>query len=83
NFGIIYGISAFGLAERMGVDRREAKELIDEYFRTYPHVKAYMEHSIEEARQRGYVETISKRKRYLPDILSHNSVVRGYAERNA
>ena len=83
NFGIIYGISAFGLAERMGVDRREAKALIDEYFRTYPHVKAYMEHCIEEARQRGYVETISKRKRYLPDILSHNSVVRGYAERNA
>ncbi len=83
NFGIIYGISAFGLAERMDVDRREAKELIDEYFRTYPHVKAYMERSIEEARQRGYVETISKRKRYLPDILSHNSVVRGYAERNA
>ena len=83
NFGIIYGISAFGLAERMGVDRREAKELIDEYFRTYPHVKAYMEHSIEEARRLGYVETISKRKRYLPDIHSHNSVVRGYAERNA
>ena len=83
NFGIIYGISAFGLAERMGVDRREAKALIDEYFRTYPHVKAYMEHSIEEARRLGYVETISKRKRYLPDIHSHNSVVRGYAERNA
>ena len=83
NFGIIYGISAFGLAERMGVDRREAKELIDEYFRTYPHVKAYMEHSIKEARRLGYVETISKRKRYLPDIHSHNSVVRGYAERNA
>lgn len=83
NFGIIYGISAFGLAERMGVDRREAKELIDEYFLTYPHVKAYMEHSIEEARRLGYVETISRRKRYLPDIHSHNAVVRGYAERNA
>lgn len=83
NFGIIYGISAFGLAERMGVERREAKDLIDEYFRTYPSVKAYMERSIADARERGYVETISKRKRYLPDIHSHNSVVRGYAERNA
>ena len=83
NFGIIYGISAFGLAERMGVDRREAKDLIDEYFRTYPSVKAYMERSIADARERGYVETVSKRKRYLPDIHSHNSVVRGYAERNA
>ncbi len=83
NFGIIYGISAFGLAERMGVDRREAKELIDEYFVTYPSVKAYMEKSIEVAREKGYIETISKRKRYLPDIYSHNAVVRGYAERNA
>lgn len=83
NFGIIYGISAFGLAERMGVDRKEAKELIEEYFRTYPHVKEYMEKSIEVARKNGYIETIMHRKRYLPDILSHNSVVRGYAERNA
>lgn len=83
NFGIIYGISAFGLAERMGVDRKEAKELIEEYFRTYPHVKEYMDKSIEVARQKGYIETIMHRKRYLPDILSHNSVVRGYAERNA
>ncbi len=83
NFGIIYGISAFGLAERMGVDRREAKELIDGYFVTYPGVKAYMEKSIEAAREKGYIETILKRRRYLPDIYSHNAVVRGYAERNA
>ena len=83
NFGIIYGISAFGLAERMNVDRREAKELIDEYFLTYPHVKKYMDHCIASAQEKGYVETISKRKRYLPDIHSHNSIVRGYAERNA
>lgn len=83
NFGIIYGISVFGLAERMNVDRKEAKELIDEYFLTYPEVKAYMEHSIEEARKSGYVETVFHRKRYLPDINSRNAVVRGYAERNA
>ena len=83
NFGIIYGISVFGLAERLNVDRKEAKELIDGYFATYPDVKAYMEKSIEVARQQGYVETIFARKRYLPDINSRNAVVRGYAERNA
>jgi len=83
NFGIIYGISVFGLAERLGVDRKEAKELIDGYFENYPHVKAYMDHSIELARQNGYIETIFKRKRFLPDINSRNAVVRGYAERNA
>jgi DNA polymerase-1 len=83
NFGIIYGISVFGLAERMNVSRGEAKDLIDEYFATYPGVKAYMENSKEVARKNGYIETIFKRKRYLPDINSHNSVVRGYAERNA
>lgn len=83
NFGIIYGISAFGLAERMGVERREAKELIDEYFATYPGIKAYMDRCIETARERGYVETIFHRKRYLPDINSRNATVRGYAERNA
>ncbi|MCD8260479.1 MAG: DNA polymerase I [Bacteroides sp.] len=83
NFGIIYGISIFGLAERMGVDRKEAKELIDGYFETYPGVKKYMNTSIEEARKMGYVETIYQRKRYLPDINSKNAVVRGYAERNA
>ena len=83
NFGIIYGISVFGLAERMGVDRREAKELIDEYFATYPNIREYMNRSIENARQQGYVETIFHRKRYLPDINSKNATVRGYAERNA
>ena len=83
NFGIIYGISAFGLAERMGVSRTEAKQLIDEYFATYPGVKAYMDKSIEMARERGYTETIFKRRCQLPDINSNNSVVRGYAERNA
>lgn len=83
NFGIIYGISVFGLAERMNVDRKEAKELIDGYFETYPQVKAYMDKSIEVAREKGYVETIFHRKRFLPDINSRNAVVRGYAERNA
>ena len=83
NFGIIYGISVFGLAERMGVDRKEAKELIDGYFETYPGVKEYMDKSIKVAKKNGYVETIFNRKRYLPDINSHNGVVRGYAERNA
>lgn len=83
NFGIIYGISVFGLAERMNVDRKEAKELIEGYFETYPQIKAYMDHSIEIARQQGYIETIFGRKRYLPDIHSRNAVVRGYAERNA
>jgi len=83
NFGIIYGISVFGLAERMNVDRKEAKELIDGYFATYPQIKAYMEKSIELARNQNYVETIFHRKRYLPDINSRNATVRGYAERNA
>lgn len=83
NFGIIYGISVFGLAERMNVARKEAKELIDEYFSTYPGVKEYMEKSIQVAREKGYIETIFNRKRYLPDINSHNANVRGYAERNA
>ena len=83
NFGIIYGISVFGLAERLNVDRKEAKELIDGYFENYPKVKSYMEESIRSARDKGYIETIFKRKRYLPDINSRNAVVRGYAERNA
>ena len=83
NFGIIYGISVFGLAERMGVSRQEAKELIDGYFETYPQVKEYMDKSIQVAREQGYVETIFHRKRFLPDINSRNGVVRGYAERNA
>ena len=83
NFGIIYGISAFGLAERMGVTRQEAKQLIEEYFQTYPGVKAYMDKSIEMVREKGYAETIFHRRCQLPDINSNNSVVRGYAERNA
>lgn len=83
NFGIIYGISAFGLAERMEVSRTEAKELIDSYFKTYPKVKEYMEKSVEVARERGYILTEFGRRRYLPDITSRNAVVRGYAERNA
>ena len=83
NFGIIYGISAFGLAERMEVSRSEAKQLIDDYFATYPGVKAYMDQSIEKARQLGYTETLLGRRCQLPDINSRNAVVRGYAERNA
>ena len=83
NFGIIYGISVFGLSERMNVPRSEAKELIEGYFQTYPQVKEYMDMSIAKARENGYIETIFGRKRFLPDISSHNAVVRGYAERNA
>mgnify|MGYP002622392447 CR=1 FL=1 len=83
NFGIIYGISAFGLAERMDVSRTEAKELIDEYFATYPGVKAYMEASIEKARRLKYTETLYGRQCQVPGIDEHNAVVRGYAERNA
>ena len=83
NFGIIYGISAFGLAERLDVSRTEAKELIDGYFLTYPDVKEYMEKSIAMAREKGYTETIFKRRCYLPDINSNNANVRGNAERNA
>ena len=83
NFGIIYGISVFGLAERMNVPRSEAKQLIEGYFETYPQIKEYMDKSIEVAREKGYIETIFGRKRFLPDINSHNAVVRGYAERNA
>lgn len=83
NFGIIYGISAFGLSERLGIPRSEAKMLIDGYFATYPHVRQYMDDSIEKARSQGYVSTIMGRKRMLPDINSRNNVVRGYAERNA
>jgi len=83
NFGIIYGISAFGLSERLGIPRKEAAEIINNYFEQYPGVKAYMDQSIQFAREHGYVETILGRRRYLPDINSANSVVRGYAERNA
>ena len=83
NFGIIYGISTFGLAERLNIPRAEAKELIEGYFATYPDVKRYMDNSIRLAKEEGYVETIYGRKRFLADINSQNSVVRGYAERNA
>lgn len=83
NFGIIYGISAFGLAERLEVSRSEARELIDSYFDTYPGVKRYMEQSVERARRDGRIATAMGRLRYLPDINSRNATVRGYAERNA
>lgn len=83
NFGIIYGISVFGLSDRLGIPRAEAKELIDGYFNTYPDVKKYMDASIQRAKENGYVETLLGRKRTLPDINSQNSVVRGFAERNA
>lgn len=83
NFGIIYGISAFGLSQRLGISRTDAKELIDSYFDTFPKVRAYMEISIDNAKHHGYVATLYNRKRYLPDIQSHNSMIRGIAERNA
>ncbi|WP_278705393.1 DNA polymerase I [Parabacteroides goldsteinii] len=83
NFGIIYGISIFGLAERLNIPRAESKELIEGYFKSYPGIRDYMDESIRIAKEKGYVETIFKRKRYLPDINSHNAIVRGYAERNA
>ncbi len=83
NFGIIYGISAFGLSERLAIPRSEAKDLITGYFRTYPEVKNYMDRSIETARELRYVQTVKGRKRMLPDIDSRSAVVRGYAERNA
>lgn len=83
NFGIIYGITIFGLAERLDIDRAEAKQLIDGYFTMFPRVRDYMEQSKEMARQHGYVETFFHRRRYLPDINSSNGTVRGFAERNA
>ena len=83
NFGIIYGISAFGLSERLAIPRAEAKSLIEGYLNTYPGVDKYMKDIVEQARRDGYVTTIMDRKRFLPEIASRNSVVRGYAERNA
>ncbi len=83
NFGIIYGISAFGLSERLKIPRPEAKRLIDGYFASYPSVKKYMIDTVDQARDRGYVTTVMGRRRMLPDINSRNAVVRGYAERNA
>ena len=83
NFGIIYGISAFGLSQRLGIKRTEAKEIIENYFLQYPQVKNYMDSSIEKARENGFVETIMGRKRILNDINSRNGIIRGFAERNA
>lgn len=83
NFGIIYGITVFGLAERLDIPRSEAKMLIDGYFETFPAVHDYMEQAKQQAREQGYVETFFHRRRYLPDINSHNATVRGFAERNA
>jgi len=83
NFGIIYGISAFGLSQRLNIPRTEAKQLIDEYFKGFPKVKEYMDKSISVAREKGYVETLMGRKRFLKDINSRNATVRGFAERNA
>ncbi len=83
NFGIVYGISAFGLSQNIGISKKEAQEIINEYFRQYPGIKAYMEKTIALAREKGYVETIMGRRRYLPDINSSNANMRGFAERNA
>lgn len=83
NFGIIYGITTYGLAQRMEISNREARTLIADYFRTFPKVHAYMEAAKEEVRQKGYAETLFHRRRYLPDINSKNGTVRGFAERNA
>ena len=83
NFGIIYGITVFGLAQNLDIDRNEAKKLIDDYFQSFPKVKEYMERCKETARSKGYAETIFHRRRYLPDINSSNATVRGFAERNS
>jgi len=83
NFGIIYGISAFGLSQRLSIPRGEAKEIIDAYFKEFPAVKAYMDGVIEKARTDEFVETILGRRRYLRDINSRNQTMRGFAERNA
>ncbi len=83
NFGIIYGITPFGLAEQLGISRREAEKFIEDYFSTFPTVKKYMESTIKEAREKGYVETFFHRRRYLPNINSHNATVRALDERNA
>ena len=83
NFGIIYGQSAFGLAQNLNISRKEAKQIIDSYFEQYPTIRGYMDAAVVKAREDGYVETIMKRRRYLKDINSANAVVRGFAERNA
>ncbi len=83
NFGIIYGQSAFGLSQNLKISRTEAKNIIDNYFAQYPSLKKYMDNVVNDARENGFVETIMKRRRYLPDLMSSNAVVRGFAERNA
>jgi len=83
NFGIVYGVSAFGLSQQTDMSRKEAKAAIDGYFRTYPGIKKYMDDQVAFAREHGYVETITGRRRYLKDIDSRNAVVRGHSERNA
>lgn len=83
NFGIIYGITTYGLAQRMEISNGEARDLIEDYFKTFPKVKTYMEQAKQTAREKGYAETVFGRRRYLPDINSHNGTVRGFAERNA
>ena len=83
NFGIIYGISAFGLSQRLEIPRKEAKDIIDGYFESYPKVKEYMDDVVAKAKEEGFVSTIFGRRRYLNDISSHNAVARGLAERNA
>jgi DNA polymerase-1 len=83
NFGIIYGISAFGLSQRVGISRGEAKEIIENYFKQFGGIKEYMDDTVNKAREQGYVETILGRRRYMRDILSANAVMRGFAERNA
>ena len=83
NFGIIYGISAFGLSQRLEIPRKEAKDIIDGYFESYPKVKEYMDNVVAKAKEEGFVSTIFGRRRYLNDISSHNAVARGLAERNA
>jgi DNA polymerase-1 len=83
NFGIIYGISSFGLAQRLSISRKEASDLIEGYFTSFPGVKLFMDNSIRIARSKGYVETMFGRRRYLPEVHSNNATVRGMAERNA
>ena len=83
NFGIIYGITPFGLSQRLNIKRSESNEIINSYFKEYPDIKKYMDHMIQFAKENGYVETIKKRRRYLKDINSRNASVRGFAERNA
>ncbi|MBT5926244.1 MAG: DNA polymerase I, partial [Verrucomicrobia bacterium] len=83
NFGVMYGISAFGLSQRLGIPRKEAAEIIEHYFESFPSIKDYMEQTLESARSKGYVETLTGRRRYLPDIQSANGTIRSMAERNA